>query len=179
MEMLARFRVCIIKKNQITNKPYIRTPHIEDNDFFSENQENHLVGLMDIYLLKDVRTYIFGADQPSCEAAKTEAEKRGFDLTVYIMGSDANEVQKLCKVISSVPSRIFLFQRNDFFREGEGMYATMGIDRLAALRGASAHCGFPALVIDGTLQIFIFVLVVHSLTCSNTMFSRHATIDIL
>lgn len=100
-------------------------------------------------LIKEARSYIFGTELPSLEAAEKEANNRQFALTVYLMGSNEKEVTKLQKIISSVPSRVFLFQRKDFFLVEEGMYDTMGMDRLATLRGAVAHCGFPALVIDG------------------------------
>ena len=38
---------------------------------------------------------------------------------------------------------------DDFFSKADGRYETMGVDRLAVLRGAADLHGFPALVIDG------------------------------
>ena len=135
----------------VLNSPLcIRTPQIaDDNDLFTGHDH---IELLDFHLKKEARLYIFGSELPSREAAEKEATKRGFDLTVYLMGSVSNQVEKVSKIISSIPCRVFLFQRKDFFLAEEGMYDTIGIDRLAALRGAAAHCGFPALVIDGKLH---------------------------
>jgi len=129
-----------------------KTFHInDDNELFLGNE---FVELLDFILNQEARSFIFGNALASKEAAEEEAVKRGYDLTVYLIGSDSHQVKILSRIFSSIPCRIFLFQRKDFFSEEQGMYATMGMDRLATLRGASAICGFPALVIDSKFHTF-------------------------
>jgi pantothenate kinase type III len=48
-----------------------------------------------------------------------------------------------------VPSKLWKLSGEDFFSKAQGRYDTMGVDRLACLRGALELHGAPALVFDG------------------------------
>lgn len=70
-------------------------------------------------------------------------------MSIYIVSTVVEQTNFMCQMWASIPSRIFLMKGDDFFTQEEGRYESMGIDRLAALRGAADIQGFPALVFDG------------------------------
>lgn len=57
--------------------------------------------------------------------------------------------KKICYMFRDVPAKLFKLKNTDFFSPEQGLYPTMGVDRVAALYGAKLHYGSPALVIDG------------------------------
>ncbi|MGK3745254.1 MAG: pantothenate kinase type III [Bacillariaceae sp.] len=58
-----------------------------------------------------------------------------------------------------VPAKIFKLKNTDFFTPEQGVYPTMGVDRVAALYGAKLHYSLPALVIDGGTAMVRFLFV--------------------
>ena len=117
------------------------------------------------HLPTQVSDYIFGPSKSqSIASAHAQTKVRGHSPTFYILSTNSVQTNLLEQMIGSIPCRIYLCQRDDFFGDssanqnnssntksgsGSGSYPTIGVDRLANLRGAQAIQGFPALVLDG------------------------------
>lgn len=92
---------------------------------------------------------MFGSSSsPTVEAANLAAASRT-PLSVYLVSSNRDQIGMLSKLLGCIPSRIFRMKGEDFFTSKEGRYPTMGVDRLATLRGA------------GNFSFFLNVLSIH------------------
>jgi len=109
-----------------------------------------------------IHDYIFGAaasDSSSSnnnentvteEMALEESQKRPVEkISIYVVVSNTDQLTKLEKLCASIPSNLVVLDGDDFFKEEQGRYNGMGVDRLAALTGAVYFHGHPALVFDG------------------------------
>jgi len=65
------------------------------------------------------------------------------------VSSNVEAERKLLFMFRHVPVRIFKLKNSDFFSSDEGLYPTMGVDRVAVLYGAKLTYGCPVLTIDG------------------------------
>lgn len=106
-----------------------------------------------------IHDYIFGAsasdplsnnDNATEEMALEESQKRPVEkIFIYAVVSNRDQLTKLEKLCSTIPSNLVVLDGDDFFKEEQGRYHGMGVDRLAALTGAVHFHGHPALVFDG------------------------------
>ena len=128
-----------------------RTPHIEQSDL----NEHSPVILLSRMLPEDIHEYIFGkrsesGDVITQDRAQDQSQRRAVeDIHVYIVSSNADQLNKLQTIFASVPSKVVALDGDDFFKKDQGRYEGMGTDRLATLTGAVYHYGHPALVFDG------------------------------
>jgi len=120
-----------------------RTPHLKASDL-----EENLASVLSRHLPVLAHSFVFGGEAPNSQKAKEIAANRP-KLSVYVVSQVREQADLLFVIWSSVPSRIFVMQGDDFFSTEEGRYHTMGVDRLAVLRGAGEMYGYPALVFDG------------------------------
>jgi len=112
------------------------------------------IEMLHCHFVPGLRKYLFGElDIASVDTAQEEARKRKFPLTVYVVGPNTEQIKMLGKLFSVIPSRVFQMKRTDFFTEQNGLYQTMGIDRLVTLAASGYLYGWPALVIDGGTAI--------------------------
>ena len=123
-----------------------RTPNLIAEDF-----DCNIVEALSRHLPQIVHDYIFGQNiVPSVEAAQAASSCRSAKLlSVYVVSSNKDQVTLLSRLLGCVPSRVYLMKGDDFFVTSEGRYPSMGVDRLATLRGAEYLYGCPALVFDG------------------------------
>jgi len=70
------------------------------------------------------------------------------EITLYIVGINALEVDLLVRLFRCIPSRVFVMKSTDFFLPSERKNLRLKVDRVAALRGAAHIHGFPAIVFD-------------------------------
>lgn len=99
-----------------------------------------------------VDAHVFGAQTTVQSITPTTKHP---PLAVYIVSSCSDETQRIAKLFSSIPSRVYLMKGEDFFSVAEGLQDNYGVDRLAGLRGAGDMYGFPALVFDcGTAMTY-------------------------
>eukprot|EP00594_Rhizosolenia_setigera_P012803 CAMPEP_0178973692 /NCGR_PEP_ID=MMETSP0789-20121207/21894_1 /TAXON_ID=3005 /ORGANISM="Rhizosolenia setigera, Strain CCMP 1694" /LENGTH=452 /DNA_ID=CAMNT_0020661647 /DNA_START=530 /DNA_END=1888 /DNA_ORIENTATION=- len=70
-------------------------------------------------------------------------------MKVYLVSAVGDHTKTLKMLWSSIPTDVITLEGDDFFTEDQGRYKTMGVDRVAALKGATSLTGFPALVVDG------------------------------
>eukprot|EP00588_Corethron_pennatum_P002523 CAMPEP_0194299064 /NCGR_PEP_ID=MMETSP0169-20130528/60514_1 /TAXON_ID=218684 /ORGANISM="Corethron pennatum, Strain L29A3" /LENGTH=1780 /DNA_ID=CAMNT_0039049125 /DNA_START=26 /DNA_END=5365 /DNA_ORIENTATION=+ len=96
------------------------------------------------FLSKTAFDLIFGTEE---EGDCLTPEGR---VHVYITSSNSKQTNFLCRAFSVVPNCVVvLLQSQNFFLDSVLPYTGMGVDRLAAIRGAAKISGYPALVIDG------------------------------
>jgi pantothenate kinase type III len=88
---------------------------------------------------------VFTAQDVAQAAAKRSVAK----LTVYVVSSNPEHEQGIEFIFSKIPVRLIRLQATDFYTMSEGLYPGMGVDRVATLKAAAAHYGYPALVLDG------------------------------
>ena len=103
------------------------------------------------HLPQFVHDYLFGRGKaPTNKNAKEQQDSvKRSPISVYLVSAVTEQSKLLNYLWHSVPCRLFLMKGDDFFTSEEGRYETMGVDRLAALRGTADLQGFPALVFDG------------------------------
>ncbi len=103
------------------------------------------------HLPQYAHNHIFGKGNLATPQSATEtAENRPCkQISVYLVSTNVDQISYISRMWSSVPSRVIVLKGDDFFSKADGRYDTMGVDRLAVLRGAADLHGFPALVIDG------------------------------
>lgn len=133
------------------------TPHIQQQDLdHTLQQKDALCQLLVSHLPEDTRMFIFGAGSKidgrgseNEEMAISQRDSRGYSVSVYVVSSNPSQTERVEKLFSCIPSTVYVMEPNDFFSVKKGRYEGMGIDRLAALRGAMAKYGPPSLVFDG------------------------------
>lgn len=97
-----------------------------------------------IWLDKSETSVQFATD---VHAIEESVSRRMPVINVYVISTNVEHERGLQYLFSKVPSRLFKLRSSDFWKVG--LYPTIGVDRVAALRGARACFGLPALVIDG------------------------------
>jgi len=117
--------------------------------------------LLEAHVASQAHTLIFGerskpnklkdkAPKPSVrDVSKTAAKRDAPGISVFVVSSNPAMEEKICYMFRDVPAKIFKLKNTDFFSKEQGVYPTMGTDRVAALYGARLHYGSPSLVIDG------------------------------
>jgi len=70
------------------------------------------------------------------------------EITLYIVGVNALEVDLLVRLFRCIPSRVFVMKSTDFFLPHERENLRLKVDRVAALRGSAHMHGFPAIIFD-------------------------------
>jgi pantothenate kinase type III len=94
--------------------------------------------------------------------SETAAKRDSSGISVYVISSNPPLEKKIRYMFRDVPAKIFKLKNTDFFTPEQGVYPTMGVDRVAALYGAKLHYSLPALVIDGGTAMVRFCLFVFS-----------------
>lgn len=132
------------------------TPHIQQKDLDTIKDKDELCQFLLRYLPEDARLFIFGAGSTldgrgheNEQMAVSQRDSRGYSVSIYVVSSNPTQTECVKTMVSCIPSTVHVMEPNDFFTENEGRYQGMGIDRTAALRGAMAKYGRPALVFDG------------------------------
>ena len=92
--------------------------------------------------------------------SETAAKRDSPGISVYVISSNPPLEKKIRYMFRDVPAKIFKLKNTDFFTPEQGVYPTMGVDRVAALYGAKLHYTLPALVIDGGTAMVRFCLFV-------------------
>jgi pantothenate kinase type III len=107
--------------------------------------------LLSTYTPETIQDTLFGSKRSCSPAAiAAAADKRPVRaLTVYLTSTNAEHEKGLEYLFSHVPCRLFRLRKTDFFSPHQGLYSTLGVDRVATLLAAGATYGYPALVIDG------------------------------
>lgn len=125
----------------------VRTPHIADDIQGTPQQ------VLSTYLCDAARLLLFGSEKENAatqqNAMLTSMKRRVPLVSIYIVSTNDEQLDKLATVMSEVPCRMYHLQGDDFFTKEEGRYDGIGIDRLANLRAAGDFSGFPVLVFDG------------------------------
>ena len=131
-----------------------RTPHITDTEM--NDPTSTAVMTLSHMLPESIHEYIFGAAAESSnnvteEMAQDQSQKRAVEkLSVYVVHTNSDQLAKLETLFASIiPSNFVVLDGDDFFKEEQGRYNGMGVDRLATLTGAVYYYGHPALVFDG------------------------------
>lgn len=142
-----------VRESSIEPHLFWRTPLIIEEDV--EEQDNDAICLsLARYLPEEARQFLFAGEKEmgSVALALSEREKRGYDVSIYIVSTNTVQNAYFARLFQGVPSRLFLMKKSDFFfqndDEGEEVYGGSDIDRLAVLRGAIVKYGTPTLVID-------------------------------
>lgn len=133
------------------------TPHIQHQVLLEACENDDNSGLSELFvrfLPEDAKMLFYGGGpksdgSESQDKAIQQRDLRGYDVSVYLVSSNPTQTEFVKKLVSCTPSKVHVMQPDDFFSVEEGRYPGMGIDRLAALRGAMAKCGVPAMVFDG------------------------------
>jgi pantothenate kinase type III len=99
-------------------------------------------------------TLIFGNhDNMGCiqQVSEAAAKRKHPILSVYVVSSNPDAERKLIFMFRHVPVRMYKLQNSDFFTPAQGLYPTMGVDRVAVLYAAKRTFGrrCPVLTIDG------------------------------
>ena len=126
-----------------------RTPPLE---FDSRESKGTHCEILSTYLSEGARELVFGsksADPTLQNAIRASAERRVSLVSVYVISTNDEQLQTLYRVLSELPTRVYLLKGDDFYTEAQGRYEGMGIDRLANLKAAGDYKGYPALVFDG------------------------------
>lgn len=125
-----------------------RTPPVKEKDV--SGSQTDLVETLARYLPQYVHSFLFGKDEeePTFANAKKQLQIRP-KMKVYLVSSVGDHTKSLKKLWGSIPVDVITLEGDDFFTEDQGRYKTMGVDRVAALKGATSLTGFPALVVDG------------------------------
>jgi len=108
--------------------------------------------LLEAHIANQAHTLIFGeGNKKGCakSASNTAAKRDAPGISVFVVSSNPTMERKICHMFRDVPAKLFKLRNTDFFSTEEGVYPTMGVDRVAALYGAKLHYGAPTLVIDG------------------------------
>jgi pantothenate kinase type III len=140
-----------VRESSIEPHLFWRTPLIIEEDV--EEQDDDAICLtLARYLPEEARQFLFAGEieKGSVALALMEREKRGYDVSIYIVSTNTVQNAYFGRLFKPIPSRIFLMKESDFFSEQEcgDTYEGIGIDRLAVLRGAIIKYGTPTLVID-------------------------------
>jgi pantothenate kinase type III len=130
------------------------TPHSDDDD--DDDEDYHKEDPCDLlmtHIAPQAHTLIFGHhDNMGCiqQASEAAAKRRHPILSIYIVSSNPNAERKLIFMFRHVPVRMYKLQNYDFFTPTQGLYPTMGVDRVAVLFAAKRTFGnHPVLAIDG------------------------------
>lgn len=117
----------------------------------NEDLSGPLAESLSRHLPQYAHNYIFGKGNAASEETAAAASKKRTTskISVYLVSTNQDQIGLISQMWSSIPCRVVLMKGNDFFDKSVGRYETMGVDRLAVLRGAADLHGFPALVIDG------------------------------
>jgi pantothenate kinase type III len=108
--------------------------------------------LLEAHVASQAHTLIFGeGNKKGCtkSVSQTAAKRDAPGISVFVVSSNPTMEHKICHMFKDVPAKLFKLRNTDFFSAEEGVYPTMGVDRVAALYGAKLHYGAPTLVIDG------------------------------
>lgn len=125
----------------------IRTPHLDPAEMTADPCE-----VLATHIPDRAHALLFGsksADATKKSAIRAAILRRISVLSVYVVSTNAQQLESFCQLWSGVPTRMYLMQADDFFTQQHGRYEGMGVDRLANLRAAGDFHGFPALVFDG------------------------------
>ncbi|KAL3934864.1 MAG: hypothetical protein SGARI_003205, partial [Bacillariaceae sp.] len=104
------------------------------------------------HIAMQAQTLIFGGnDNFGCisEASEAAAKRKCPIISVYVVSSNPEAERKLIYMFRHIPVRMFKLQNTDFFSPDQGLYPTMGVDRVCVLYGAKHQFGSPVLAIDG------------------------------
>jgi pantothenate kinase type III len=118
----------------------------------SDLEETDPCDLLEAHVASQAHTLIFGeGNKKGCakSVSKTAAKRDAPGISVFVVSSNPNMERKICHMFRDVPAKLFKLRNTDFFSAEEGVYPTMGVDRVAAMYGAKLHYGAPTLVIDG------------------------------
>jgi len=131
-------------KHELKPALFWRTPHLKGVDV-----EGDATYGLSRHLPQMVHDYVFGKDTSPTKASAEEAAKNRAKLKVFVVSAVQEQCSLLCDMWECVPSEVYLMKGDDFFTAAQGRYEAMGVDRVAALRGAEELHGAPALVFDG------------------------------
>lgn len=112
---------------------------------------------MTSFLPLDVQTWMFGESNPSnivASAIKFASGKRVGTIYVYIVSSNTLHRSALLQLFAGLPVQVCTVKAQDFLkalRKGTKIYATVGVDRVAALAAARYLCPSApgCMVLDG------------------------------
>lgn len=127
---------------------------IHDDDSETNSEEGDPCDILEAHVASQAHELIFGekiGDQKGSPKSISEAaaKRDAPGISVFVVSSNPTMEHKICHMLQGVPAKIFKLRNTDFFTAEQGVYPTMGVDRVAALYGARLHYGAPALVIDG------------------------------
>ncbi|KAL3917654.1 MAG: hypothetical protein SGILL_004610, partial [Bacillariaceae sp.] len=134
---------------QIKNKT-ISTPHSDEDE--EDYEESDPCDLLMAHIAFQAHTLIFGeSDNLGCiqQASEAAAKRKSPILSIYIVSSNPEAERKLIYMFRHIPVRMLKLQNTDFFTAEQGLYPTMGVDRVAVLHAAKVNFGSPVLAIDG------------------------------
>lgn len=126
------------------------TPHDDEND--NAYEEENPCDVLEAHVAIQAHSLIFGDDENrGCieSVSETAAKRDASGISVFVVSSNPRVEKKLCYMFRDVPAKLFKLRNTDFLTAEQGVYPTMGVDRVAALYGAQKHYGSPVMVIDG------------------------------
>merc|ERR1712238_279197 len=133
----------------------------DDDDDDDEEKEDDPCEILDQHIAGQAHSLIFGDNENSRtvqDVSETAAKRDSPGISVYVISSNPPLEKKIRFMFRDVPAKIFKLKNTDFFTSDQGVYPTMGVDRVAALYGAKLHYGSPVLVIDGGTAMTYSVL---------------------
>lgn len=124
----------------------------DDGD--EESSEGRPCDILEAHVASQAHALIFGEKNGGKKGntqsvSQTAARRDAPGISVFIVSSNPTMEHKICHMFKDVPAKLFKLRNTDFFTTAQGVYPTMGVDRVAALYGARLHYGEPTLVIDG------------------------------
>ena len=142
-----------------------RTPHLPDRDggpekdpqvvhAFTEliNDPAKATDTLTRHLPDTVQNYIFGEEEADNDPVEVSL-KGPHKINIYIVSTTPHQLDALKTVwrMAECQCTIHVLDNTSFFDTeiNKGVYASMGSDRLAALKGAISLYGLPALTVDG------------------------------
>ena len=117
--------------------------------------------LLEAHVASQAHTLIFGnGNNRGCikDVSDTAAKRDAPGISIFVVSSNPDMEKKICHMFRDVPAKLYKLRNTDFFPPENGLYPTMGVDRVAALYGAKLHYGAPVLVIDGGTAMTYSVL---------------------
>ena len=124
------------------------------HDDESETNSEDPCDILEAHVASQAHALIFGEKHGDQKAgfksiSEAAAKRDAPGISVFVVSSNPTMEHKIAHMFRGVPAKIFKLRNTDFFTAKQGVYPTMGVDRVAALYGAQLHYGAPALVIDG------------------------------
>jgi len=137
------------------------TVHDDDKGGTDLDVETDPCDVLEAHVASQAHTLIFGgSESPGCirSVSETAAKRDAPGISVFVVSSNPVMEEKICHMFRDTPAKLFKLRNTDFFSPEQGVYPTMGVDRVAAIYGAKLHYGAPAMVIDGGTAMTYTVL---------------------